>query len=46
MKKADEKKVYESPKLYVYGDIRTITQAINDMGVVADGGAGMTTKTS
>jgi hypothetical protein len=44
--KNDAKKPYEAPKLSVYGDLKTITQAVGDMGAVADGGAGMTTKTS
>lgn len=32
--------VYSVPKLVVYGDVRDITQAINNASATADGGKG------
>lgn len=44
--KKQQKAPYHSPVIEVYGDIRTITQAIGNMGVALDGGTGATKKTS
>ena len=39
------KKPYETPKLFVYGDIREITKNVGNMGA-ADGGMSPNDKTS
>jgi hypothetical protein len=38
------KKNYRSPQLLVFGDIRVLTQTVDNKGKVADGGTGMTDK--
>ena len=40
------KKEYKTPELKVYGDIGSLTTAINNMSSVADGGMGLQNKTS
>jgi hypothetical protein len=42
--KNTEKKAYEAPRLYVYGDLKVITQTGANMGIALD--AGMADKTS
>ncbi len=40
------KKAYKSPQLKVYGDIRTLTNAVANNTKVGDGGMGGTNKTN
>lgn len=42
--KAD-KKSYQPPKMFIYGDIRELTQNVGNMGA-GDGGGGATSKTA
>lgn len=39
-----KKRNYHTPKMFIYGDIREITRAVDNMGN-ADGGTGATNKT-
>lgn len=39
-------KPYSSPQLVEYGNIQQLTNAVGDMGAMADGGMGMKTKTT
>jgi hypothetical protein len=41
----EDKKVYETPELVTYGDVRTLTSAAGNMGA-GDGGGGSTAKTA
>ena len=45
MKSESTKKPYETPKLSVYGDIRTITQQVEPSGHNSDGGGNPNQKT-
>jgi hypothetical protein len=38
-------KAYHTPRLVVYGDIRTLTQTVAHTTTTADGGMGQTDKT-
>jgi hypothetical protein len=42
--KSQSKKVYKQPELHVYGNLREITQAVNNKGTL-DGGTGGTNRT-
>lgn len=39
------RKPYQNPELVIYGNISEITRAVDNMGMAADGGSGMTDKT-
>lgn len=41
--KIDQKKIYHSPELIIYGDIRQITQMVGNAGNL-DGGSGHTNR--
>jgi hypothetical protein len=40
------KKLYETPALSIYGDIREVTQAVANNSTVLDGGSGSMQKTA
>lgn len=39
------KKQYETPKLFVFGDIKELTKTVGKVSPRADGGTGQTSKT-
>ena len=39
------RKPYQAPHLEVYGDLRTVTQAVSTTGAMSDGGMGTNKKT-
>jgi hypothetical protein len=43
---AAPRKMYTAPRLRVYGDIATLTRAIGNMSVKADGGSGKNSRTA
>ena len=46
MKSESTKKPYETPRLSVYGDIREITQQVQQEGMNSDGGGNTNQKTN
>ena len=46
MKSESSKKLYKTPELVVYGDLREVTQTVGDKSKVEDGGSGKNSMTN